>query len=315
MAQLKQVMKGPNEIVSFDHPAIHYPQLASTKFDGFRMLNLCGERLLSPNMKDIRNRHLPLYLENFLAYCAKHRIVTDGELWSPERSFHMPVKEEGISSILTTHDRQIPTDIGYYIFDMMSESEWDNETEKPFLNRYLDYRILAGLPRIHCVEQWHITSPSEALTFFNGQLESGNEGMILRQPTARYKHGRTTLKQDGMWKFKEFVTHDAIIVGVEEQMKLKDGVERTRNELGHLERRFEADLYEPAGMVGAFEVEKDNQRFKVKPGRGMDNNWKRQAWLSREQFIGHHCEYKMMPHGTLNAPRIGSLVRMRPDLD
>lgn len=309
-------MKGPNEIVPFNHPNIQYPQLASTKFDGFRCLNLCGERLVSPNLKDIRNNNITTHLAELLLWCKLHRFVTDGELWSPERSFHMPVKEQGISSILTTYGRDIPKDIGYYVFDIMSEREWENEDERPFINRYLEYKqILNGFANVHLVEQWRVTTPAEAETFFNEQIERGEEGMILRQPNARYKHGRTTLNQDGMWKFKEFRTHDARIVAIEEQLKLKQGVERTRDSLGRLERRYEQDLYEPAGMVGAFVVEQDGQRFSVKPGKGYDNIMKRLIWQNCETNIGKHIEYKFMPHGSKDKPRIGSLVRFRPDLD
>ena len=317
-------MKAPNEIFPFDHPTIQYPQLASTKFDGFRCLNLCGERLLSPNPKDIRNLNLTKHLEVFLRWCRENRFVTDGELWSPSRSFHMPVKTDGISSILTTHGREIPADIGYYLFDIIPETDWDAGTERPFIERYLEYRQLCnGFPHVFPVEQWRVTSATEASVFFDGQIENGHEGSIMRQLSARYKHGRCTENQDGMWKFKEFMTHDAIILGLEEQMKLKPGVERTRDALGHLERRYEQDLYEPAGMVGAFIVAEPHrldglhtqEAFKVKPGKGYDNIMKRLIWENRESNIGKHIEFKMMPHGTLNKPRIGSLVRFRPDLD
>lgn len=324
MAILKNVMKGPNEIVPFDHPYIQYPQSASTKFDGFRCLNLCGERLLSPNLKDIRNTTIGFHLKELIDVCRKHRLVTDGELWSPIRGFHMEEKEHGISSILTTRNRVIPDDIHYYIFDMMTEDEWDNGTEGMFIKRYLNYfSLLKGFPNVRLVEQFHVTNPNEAEEFFENQLNFGHEGMILRNQQAKYKHGRCTTKQDGMWKFKEFITHDAVIVGVEEQMKLKEGVGRTRNAIGHLERRYEQDLYELAGMVGAFVCKPignitEAVTFKVKPGRGMNNGWKTAIWrlhVEKNNIIGKHCEYKMMPYGTLNRPRIGSLVRFREDLD
>lgn len=325
MAQLKAVMKGPNEIFPFDYPVIHYPQLASTKFDGFRCLCLCGERFLSPNLKDVRNNNLPHFLVELAKYAVTNRLVIDGELWSPTRSFHMEPKEEGISSILTTYDRVIPEDIGYYVFDMMPESDWDNGYEMSFAERYMNYiEALKDLPHVHPVMQLALQTPQEAEAFFNAQLDSGHEGMILRQPNAHYKHGRCTPKQDGMWKFKEFDTQEAVIIGVEEQMKLKEGVERTRNELGHLERRFEQDLYEPAGMVGAFVVQEQiglvaAQTFKVKPGKG-HNFYIRASWWQDykqhpEKWHSKHIEYKFMPHGTKDKPRIGSLVRFRPDLD
>lgn len=314
MAQLKQVLKGPNEVLPFNHPAIKYPQLASTKFDGFRLLNLCGEKLLSPALKPFPNHYLPVHLGRFLDHCQQQRLVTDGEIWSPKLTF------QELQSIIRSHDKPIPDHVRYYIFDLMTEEQWDNETEEPFIQRYLNYQqTFVGFPNIHLVEQWHTTTPQEAETFFEGMLEQGHEGMILRQHGAMYKHGRGTVNQDFLWKFKEFVTHDAIIVGVEEQMKLKEGVERTRNEIGKLERRYEQDLYEPAGKVGAFICQQHDQTFKVKPGKGQDDAMKTSWWQDYQQhpekWNGRHIEYKFMPHGTLNKPRIGSLVKFRPDLD
>jgi len=314
MAILKQLMKGPNEIVAFDHSKIVYPQLASTKFDGFRCLNLCGEKLLSPKLKEFPNRNLMKHLENLMVHCFEHRIVTDGEIWSPE----IPFNE--LQSIVRSYDASIPDHVGYYIFDTMTERQWDFDEEPVFINRYINYsQTLAGFEHVKLVEQWTVANAQEAEQFFIGQLDLGHEGMILRQLQAKYKHGRCTVNQDGLWKFKEFVTHDAMIVGVEEQMKLKQGVERTKNELGHLERRYEQDLYEPAGMVGAFVVEQDGLSFRVKPGKGQDAAIKTAWWQDYqkypEKWKGKHIEYKFMPHGTKDKPRIGSLVRFRPELD
>lgn len=311
-------MKGPNEVFPFDHPTINYThgQFASNKMDGERMLNLCGERMYSPSLKPMRNKNLDDHARGFFEFCRQHRIVTDSEIWSPIRSFHMPDKEQGIGSILAAYSRPIPDDIGIYVFDAMSEDEWDNGTERPFAQRVEDMKgALTDFNHVYLVEQHLVKSASEAQAFFENQLANGQEGMILRAPNAAYKHGRTTLNQDGMWKFKEFLTHEAVIIGVEEQMRLKEGVERTVNVIGQLERRYEQDLYEPAGMVGAFIVSWQGASFKVKPGKGHNNEMKKHYWMMRHIIIGKHCEFKYMPHGTLDKPRIGSLVRFRPDLD
>ena len=316
MAQIKTCMKGPNEVVPFDHPAIRYPQLASTKMDGFRLINLCGEHLLSPALKPFPNMGMTRHLESFLNFCRHNRIVTDGEFWSPTLTFQQ------LQSIVRSQHAPIPDDLKYHVFDMMTEHEWDNDFEGEFLNRYLNYsQTLQGFENVVPVEQWQVNSAAEAETFFNGQLENGQEGMILRQPQARYKHGRTTLKQDGMWKFKEFLTHDAVIVGMEQGEKMRADLERGTDVLGRLERTYRQADYEPSGMCGAFVCKQEgvDGTFKVKPGKGHDNALKFQWWSSYsrypEKWHGTHLEYKFMPHGTMDKPRIGNLVRLRPDLD
>ena len=309
MAITKSVMKGPNEIVPFDHPAIHYPQLASQKFDGFRLLNLCGESLLSPALKPFPNGNMASHLAPLLAYCKRNRIVTDGEFWSPFLTF------QELQSIVRSHNKPIPEHIRYYIFDMMTESEWDNEDEAPFINRYLEYKQTLHFDCVVAVEQYHVTTPDEASAWFDAAIANSQEGIILRQHNARYKHGRTTLNQDGMWKFKEFQTHDAVVVGFEQAEVMRDGIERTTDAQGKLERTYRQADYTPIDMLGAFWVEQNGLRFKVKPGKGCDNEWKRHVWANQDLWLRKHIEYKFMPHGTMDKPRIGNFVRTRPDLD
>ena len=311
MAQLKKVMKAPNEIFPFDHAVIRYPQLASVKYDGFRCLNLCGERLLSPALKDIPNRQIPLHLNNFIEYCKLNRIVTDGELWSPTMSF------SELSSVIRSHNKPMPSDLRYYIFDAMSEYQWDMGNAQEFHKRVMFYMRMPPFANVVKVPQINVTDPAMASDMFTGIISADGEGVILRSPNATYKHGRCTPNEDGMWKFKQFETHDAVILALEEQQQLKPGVERTVNAIGELEREHSQDLYEPAGMVGAFLVSWREATFRVKPGKGCDHFWKRKVWqeycADTSAYIGKTCEFKFMPHGTKDKPRIGSFIRMRLD--
>jgi ATP-dependent DNA ligase len=321
MAYIRTCMKGPNTIFPFNHPFIKYPQYASVKMDGERMINLCGEAMISPSLKLMRNKNLRNHAVEFFDFCKSARLVTDCEIWSPIRSFHMPNKEEGISSILSSYDREIPDDIGFYVFDLMSEDEWDKSNEPIFSERYNRYwKALQGFKHVFPIVQFQVGTAEEAECFYNDQILSNQEGIILRSPRAKYKHGRCTDHQDGMWKFKEFLTVDATIVRIEEGDRLKDGMERTTNMIGRLERRYDAAAYEPAGKVGAFVVRNgDGTEFKVKPGKGYNDAEKTCIWEDYvrfpEKWHGKHVEYKYMSHGTLDKPRIGSLVRFRPDKD
>lgn len=305
-------MKAPNEVFPFDHPFIKYPQFASVKYDGFRCLNLCGERFVSPALKDIPNRNLAKHLHNFFEWCRLTRVVTDGELWSPD----IPFNE--LSSIVRSFNKPLPESVHYHIFDLLTEAEWDNDTEPEFRQRMWKYVNIPSFAHVRPVIQQSMQSAEQAKLMFEGIIDANGEGIILRSPVAKYKHNRCTPKEDGMWKFKQFETHDAMIVGVEEQMKLKQGVERTTNEIGRLEREHSQEFYEPAGLVGAFIVNWDGLIFKVKPGKGFDNAWKAAIWrthVDQGSIVEKHIEFRYMPHGTKDKPRIGSLVRFRPDKD
>lgn len=270
---------------------------------------------MSPNLKPFRNNNIANHLSRVADFCYTNRMVFDGEIWSATRGFHEKVKSEGISSILTTFNGPIPPDIKYHVFDYLTEAEWDS-TAPDFMTRYLrGEREIPELENMVKVKQDFVFTPEQAQERFDKAIESNQEGIILRSPDYGYKHGRCTINQDGMWKFKQFQTIDVTIIGFEEQMKLKNGIERTTNEVGHLERTFKQENYEPAGSLGALEVQHNGEKFKVKPGKGYSADDKRHLWAMRFELLGKHCEVKFMPHGTLDKPRIGSLVRFRPDLD
>ncbi len=303
-------MKGPNEVLPFTHSFIKYPQWASIKMDGFRLLNLCGEHLLSPALKPFPNKNMYDHMKVFLEFCRQNRIVTDGEFWSPEITF------QELQSIVRSFDKPIPSHVKYYVFDAMSETEWDNDTASSFAQRYRDAMgVLCCFPNVVRVEQLWIENAEKAEQMFDQFITDGQEGIILRNPGAGYKHGRCTIRQDGMWKFKQFITQDAVIIGVEEQMKMRDDLTRTTNAIGHLERSYKAEDYVPAGMVGAFVVKQGDLTFKVKPGKGCDDAWKTSMFYLKDSLVGKHIEFKFMPHGSMDKPRIGNLVRFRPDLD
>lgn len=306
---LRDVMKGPNEVLPFSHHAISYPQLASTKMDGFRLLNYCGEQLVSPALKPFPNLFMEQHLQHLLRYCRAARVITDGEFWSPELTF------QELQSIVRSRNKPIPASVKYYIFDTMSEDEWNNGGEPTFIHRYLNAQQTLNFENCIPVEHFYVMTADEAQDRFENVLAAGEEGIILRSPTAKYKHGRCTENQDGMWKFKEFITQDAIVVGFEQGEVMREGLLRTVDAQGKKERTYRQEDYTPIDMVGAFIVKQGELQFKVKPGKGHDNKWKRDVWHNRDQWLSKHIEFKFMPHGTMDKPRIGSLVRARPDLD
>ena len=311
MTLFKKPMKAPNEILAFTDPRIRYPLLGSVKYDGFRMLNMSGDTLVSPALKPIPNKNLKLHLNNFLEYCRLNHLVTDGELWCESMEF------SELSSVIRSHNKPIPDDLCYYMFDIKTNLGWNSESEEHYVYRMKAYMGLPRFPHVSPVVQQYIKSAAEAQEMFDGVIEHGGEGIILRDPCVPYKHGRCTTNENGMWKFKEFETHDAVIVRFEEQMKLKEGVERTRDQTGHLEREHSQQCYQPAGTLGAVVVNWQGHDFKVKPGKGYDSFSKKRIWeeyvSTPNGYIGQQCEFKYMPHGTKDKPRIGSLVRFRFD--
>lgn len=308
-----RVIKAPNEIIPFTDPRIRYPMLASTKYDGHRMLAITGTRFLTPSGKDHVNQHILEHFKEFWLFCRNRDLVIDAELWSPRMAFNE------LQSAIRTHYAKLPDHVGLYVFDMLTLDEWNDECQiRPYNFRYYAYTGIFSdhsFPHVFPVWQYVAGDSTSAEAMFNDALEEGHEGIMLRSPNATYKHGRCTHLESHMYKFKHFVRQDAVIVGFEQMQRLKHGVARTTNEAGLLEPTYRAEDYEPVESVGAFIVSQDGgaTTFKLKPGKGWTQKDREAWWHSRFALLGMSVEFSYMPHGTLNAPRIGSLERFRPD--
>ena len=77
--------------------------------------------------------------------------------------------------------------VQFHVFDSMADG--------PFAERWAMLRGLA-LPE-HCKLVWHIQIKvqSDLFVFTNRVIEAGGEGSVVRNPTALYQEGRTTLVQ------------------------------------------------------------------------------------------------------------------------
>src|SRR5690606_5448014 len=61
-------------------------------------------------------------------------------------------------------------------------------------------------------------TPQEVLEYETHCLKMGYEGLILRNPDAPYKFGRSTLKEGSLLKLKRYEDAEAIVVSLEEAM-------------------------------------------------------------------------------------------------
>jgi hypothetical protein len=176
-------------------------------------------------------------------------------------------------------------------------------------------------PNVEIVEHGYVVNPEQAKSTYEHFIGDGFEGIILRSGRAGYKNNRATLKEDIIYKFKEFVTIDGVIIEVTQGRKMREGIERTRDELGNLERSHKQEDYELADTMGCFMVKAKPHWINkecvvgVNLAEGMDAETRRNFWLNKDTLIGKHIEFKSMAIGSKNVPRIGRMVRFRPDLD
>jgi len=283
---------------------------ASIKYDGFRGTLLNG-LFMSPEMKPTPNKQLWRHFETLIEIAVEYDVVFDGELWSPILAF------SDLSSRLRSHQGSL-AECEYHIFDVIDTAEWNNEVKTTkYIDRYVRLNSFESKLPINCkiVKQHTCLNASRAAELYAKFLAAGCEGVILRSPNGLYKNNRCTHLESNCLKFKHFQTTDAIITSVIQRRKMKN-VERTYNPLGLLEKIHTAESYDLDDAVGAFEVRlPDGKLTSVNLGRGFSYNDRQKLWLERETLVGKAVEFKWMPHGTKDLPRIGSVVRFRPDKD
>lgn len=304
----------PNEQVPFDSPFLKYPMFGSIKFDGNRCL-LWRDKLLSRTLKDQPNKNLAGHFKEILDYAKRNKVVFDGEIWSPKLTFTQ------LQEIIRAFDKPIPEHVGFYVFDMIPEKDWENDTEEVYVKRDTELAaVVSGnrFPHVHKVDQITLRGPEEAQAMFEKMIAEGHEGIMVRSPQAKYKHNRASHKQGIIFKFKNYITEDAQIIGFVEQVKMTEeyaNSDRGETEDGHTKRSHRNEDFEPADTLGSLVVRmKDGTEVGVSLGK-RDAAERKRMWKDRKNLINLWVEISHMEHGAKDKPRIGKLERMRPDLD
>jgi len=146
-------------------------------------------------------------------------------------------------------------------------------------------------------------------------LTLGYEGLILRSPDGLYKHGRSTIKEQGMLKLKRFVDGEAEVIGVEEEMH--NANEAKTNQLGHTERSSHKANLKGKGSMGALVVRDLNTKVEFRIGTGFTADDRASFWRNRDTHMHRNTvvKYKHFAHGAKDKPRHPKYVGIREDFD
>ena len=132
------------------------------------------------------------------------------------------------------------------------------------------------------------------LKAYGNALNDGWEGLVFTHKQHIYKNGRTTLKQGTLLKMKDDRNeYDGVVLDVEEGTKIKEGIEKTTNELGNSKTSQFKDDREPSGMAKGFVVEYNGNIFTVSL-KGFDNEAKKELLNKKANYIGRHFKYEGM---------------------
>jgi DNA ligase-1 len=258
---------------NFNPAKARWPLVATGKYDGVRaMTQLIGpvtrSRKLIPNLH-IREAlsALPLNL--------------DGELIAG-------TFQETQSAVMTHTGRP---DFQFYVFDYFSSL--------PYINR-MDLLARVDLPSFcRFVPTQNVSCMSDLEQFEERVLSEGLEGVVLRDPTGRYKQGRSTPRENYLARFTREERDEAEVIGFEERMH--NANEQTRDERGYAKRSTHQENMVPMDTLGALQLRMQGAHFKC--GTGFTDTQRQYIWDNRDQFVGSQCTIKFKGWGSKGRPR------------
>ncbi len=266
---------------------IFKPMLASVKLDGIRAIKDQGQ-LLSRTRTAIPNNFIRTWIERNLPD------GVDGELLIHDESFN------DVQSGVMSEDGE--PDFYYALFDYVSCG-----SSEPFAQRYAKLqKMVAGLSpeaqdRIWVVPQIEMHDPKELAAFEERAVEDEYEGIMVREAAAPYKSGRSTLRSQGLLKWKRFEDSEAEVL---DYFPLEHNAnEGKRNVFGRTKRSHAKAGMEEMPLLGKILVKdiKTGQVFKV--GSGFNAEEREELWKKRDSLKGKIITYKFQPAGVKEAPR------------
>lgn len=216
---------------------LKFPVLASAKLDGIRGI-VEGGVLYSRSGKPIPNK----FVQAFFKEHAEELEGLDGELivGAPNAVDVYLKTNSAVMSIAGEPD------FNFYVFD------WVNTPTLPYTERMRRIEEKTYTARIVILQQVEIDNDADLRAYEEKCLQLGYEGLIVRSPTAPYKHGRSTAREGYLLKVRRFSDSEAEIIGFHEEMEntneAKEGI------FGHTERSSEKSGMVPKGTLGAVEV-------------------------------------------------------------
>lgn len=284
--------------------------LCSPKLDGIRAVKHPTMGLVSRTLKPIPNR--------WIQYALRHQgwDYLDGELvrghWDEHLRFGYNDNQSAIMSeggifeftyaVFDSVDE--PTKAFWYRNGKAAEQIGSKDTIEE------DFTVYDNGPQVNCVfhvhhlHQYLARSIDDLLEYEQQTLALGFEGIIARDRGCRYKNGRATWIQQGMFKMKRFVDAEATIIGFEELYQNTN--DPTKNALGYQVRSAHLAGMLPADTLGLVRVKGLNGNYadvEFSIGSGFDDGLRAKIWGNRDGYLGKVVKFKYQQCGAKDRPR------------
>ena len=277
---------------------LRFPVLASPKLDGIRALIL-DRGLVSRSLKNIPNAYVSdfMYEHGGLGLDGELITYTDGV-----RDDYNTVQSKIMS-------KEGEPDFRFHVFD-------DFLWEGPFHERLYraetrvdKYNDMAGQEFMELVPHIKVFDGAKLADLETKFVdEDGWEGVMLRDPLGKYKHGRSTAKEQILLKMKRFHDAEAIVTGFVERMLNNN--EQTRDAFGLAKRSSHKENKKPAGDLGAFVCQFNGVEFEL--GTGFTAAQRIIYWGDLS-LIGKRVTFKYQELSKDGVPRFPVFLHFRAD--
>lgn len=283
---------------------IRFPVIASPKLDGWRA-SVQNRTFLTKTLKPLKNASTQSFAPGLIE-------GLDGEL-----IVGSPVAPDCIQTTTSALSRLLGTPaFTFHLFDYLPPGM---PSETPYCERLQELITVfardnadadaTGRQKVCLLLPQQVIPNQAALDEFEeATLQAGFEGVILRDPDAFYKHGKSTPKEQGCLKIKRFVDDEAIIIGWKE-LRHNDN-QAVTDALGHTKRSTSKEGMRLGGVLGAFIARRpDGVEFDI--GGGYTAKQREEFWADREQYAGRVIKYKHFPVGVKDKPRHAGFLDFR----
>lgn len=269
------------------------PKYGSVKLDGIRALTQYGATT---------TRQEKLVPNEALREVLATRQGLDGELIFGEPNA-ADVYHATYSAVMT--EKGTPDNITFYVFDLLDKT-------RPYKDRYAMLQDMLLPPMFKVLQQTVITSQADLDAYYTRVLAEGYEGLILRNPDALYKEGRSTAKSQDMIKLKPFSDDEATVTGVYEAMH--NGNEAFINELGYTARSSHKENLTGNGMIGGLIASFKGQEIRIAAGK-LSHQERIAIWNNPTAVVGKLAKFRHLPIGVKDAPRHARFIGWRSPID
>lgn len=302
----------------WDESKVRFPCILQPKIDGVRAHTPEGV-LLGRSNKPIRN----VYTREL--YSKPEYAFLDGELAAAHEC------DPELCRLTTSATSTIEGEpfTLWWVFDYLAES---------VLHQEYEWRLRALTDHVRAMQAqgwaghlrvipWVVVYNMDELNHYrNLWLEMGYEGSIIRDPYGKHKQGRSTVKEMGVLRIKDFIDFEFRIDKIVEGQKNLN--EATINERGYTERSTHQENMVPNGMVGALEGPAladvfDPQTGEVLVAKGqwvtvaagrMKHDMRKHYFENPHELLRQIAKAKMFPKGIKDKPRFPTFQCLRdPD--